>query len=293
MLACLFNSIPKMRDPKRILKKLVGPNIDIKSFEVTDEPLEQAVETFRDVIQCRKIRDFLKTNSGIDLAISPKTFYKLLEIGPINYIETTERDLEVKILSLKDTRNMNDLVSVGNLNSVLSEFYKDLKLLHERISNDFSNALLISDMRPELVDRCFDFLDKLEGMHGKWSLFKGGKVRDIENEFISLFPNSHNALSLESKFPLIRHEMELYQSVLRTEKKWGALNLDLFAILRRNDSQALSLILQNTQEIGNRLWQIIYQSPKIKKCVGLLGIDFGNIQTLFDDQTVYLDINAL
>jgi len=293
MLACLFYSIPKMRDPKRILKKLVGPNIDIKSFEVTDEPLEQAVETFRDVIQCRKIRDFLKTNSGIDLAISPKTFYKLLEIGPINYIETTERDLEVKILSLKDTRNMNDLVSVGNLNSVLSEFYKDLKLLHERISNDFSNALLISDMRPELVDRCFDFLDKLEGMHGKWSLFKGGKVRDIENEFISLFPNSHNALSLESKFPLIRHEMELYQSVLRTEKKWGALNLDLFAILRRNDSQALSLILQNTQEIGNRLWQIIYQSPKIKKCVGLLGIDFGNIQTLFDDQTVYLDINAL
>ncbi|MEC9423282.1 MAG: hypothetical protein VX227_07145 [Nitrospinota bacterium] len=282
-----------MRDPKRILKKLVGPNIDIKSFEVTDEPLEQAVETFRDVIQCRKIRDFLKTNSGIDLAIAPKTFYKLLEIGPINYIETTERDLEVKILSLKDTRNMNDLVSVGNLNSVLSEFYKDLKLLHERISNDFSNALLISDMRPELVDRCFDFLDKLEGMHGKWSLFKGGKVRDIENEFISLFPNSHNALSLESKFPLIRHEMELYQSVLRTEKKWGALNLDLFAILRRNDSQALSLILQNTQEIGNRLWQIIYQSPKIKKCVGLLGIDFGNIQTLFDDQTVYLDINAL
>ncbi|MEC8957996.1 MAG: hypothetical protein VX495_06375 [Nitrospinota bacterium] len=282
-----------MRDPKRILKKLVGPNIDIKSFEVTDEPLEQAVETFRDVIQCRKIRDFLKTNSGIDLAISPETFYKLLEIGPINYIETTERDLEVKILSLKDTRNMNDLVSVGNLNSVLSEFYKDLKLLHERISNDFSNALLISDMRPELVDRCFDFLDKLEGMHGKWSLFKAGKVRDIENEFISLFPNSHNALSLESKFPLIRHEMELYQSVLRTEKKWGALNLDLFAILRRNDSQALSLILQNTQEIGNRLWQIIYQSPKIKKCVGLLGIDFGNIQTLFDDQTVYLDINAL
>ena len=123
--------------------------------------------------------------------------------------------------------------------------------------------------------------------------FKGGKIRDIENEFISLFPNSHNALSLESKFPLIRHEMELYQSVLRTEKKWGALNLDLFAILRRNDSQALSLILQNTQEIGNRLWQIIYQSPKIKKCLELLGIDFGNIQTLFDDQTVYLDINAI
>ena len=87
--------------------------------------------------------------------------------------------------------------------------------------------------------------------------------------------------------------MELYQSVLRTEKKWGALNANLFAILRGNKAQDLTLLLQNTQEMGNRLWQIIYQSSEIKKCVELLGIDFGNIQTLFDDQAVYLNINAL
>ena len=281
-----------MRDPKRILKKLVGPNIDIKDFEVTGEPLEQAVETFRDVIQCRKIRNFLKSNFGVDFDISPKTFYQLLEIGSINYIETTQRDLEMKTLSLKDTRNTNDPVSIGNLNSVLREFYKDLKLLHERINKDFCNALLINDMRPELIDRCFDFVDKMESIHGKWSLFKGGMVRDIENEFLSLFPNSPNALSLESKFPLIRHEMELYQSVLRTEKKWDALNADLFAILRENKAQDLSLFLQNTQEMGNRLWQIIYQSSEIKKCLELQGIDFGDIQTLFDNQAVYLNINA-
>ena len=61
----------------------------------------------------------------------------------------------------------------------------------------------------------------------------------IEKEFVSLFPNSPNALSLESKFPLIRHEMELYQSVLRTEKKWGALKADLFGILRGNGAQDL------------------------------------------------------
>ena len=282
-----------MRDPKRILKKLVGPNIDIKGFEVTGEPLEQVVETFRDVIQCRKIRNFLKNSFGIDFDISPKTFYQLLEIGPINYIETTQRDLELETVSLKDERNLNDPVSIGNLNSVLREFYKDLKLLQERISKDFCNALLIRDMKPELIDRCFDFVGEMESIHGKWSLFKGGKVREIEKEFVSLFPNSPNALSLESKFPLIRHEMELYQSVLRTEKKWGALNADLFAILRRNKAQDLTLLLQNTQEMGNRLWQIIYQSSEIKKCVELLGIDFGNIQTLFDDQTVYLDINAI
>jgi len=281
-----------MRDPNRILKKLVGPNIDIKDFEVTGEPLEQAVETFRDVIQCRKIRNFLKNNFGVDFDISPKTFYQLLEIGPINYIETTQRDLEVETLSLKDTRNPNDPVSIGNLNSVLREFYKDLKLLHERITKDFCDALLMRDMRPELIDRCFDFVGEMETMHGTWSLFKGGKVREIEKEFVSLFPNSPNALPLESKFPLIRHEMELYQSVLRIEKKWGALNADLFTILRGNKAQDLSLFLQNTQEMGNRLWQIIYQSSEIKKCLELQGIDFGNIQTLFDDQAVYLNINA-
>ena len=266
--------------------------MDIKDFEVTGEPLEQVVETFRDVIQCRKICNFLKNSFGVDFGISPKTFYQLLEIGPINYIETTQRDLEVESLSLKDTRNPNDLVSIGNLNAVLREFYKDLKLLHERISKDFCNALLINDMRPELIDRCFDFVGEMESIHGKWSLFKGGKVREIEKEFVSLFPNSPNALSLESKFPLIRHEMELYQSVLRTEKKWKALNADLFAVLRRNKAQDLSLLLQNTQEMGNRLWQIIYQSSEIKKCLELRGIDFGDIQTRFDNQAVYLNINA-
>ena len=282
-----------MRDPKRILNKLVGSQIDMKQFETTGESLEQAVETFRDVIRCRQIRNSLKISQGIDFAISPKTFYQLLEIGPINYIETTKRDLDVEILSIKDTRDPNDPVSIGNLNSVLREFYKDLKLLHERINKEFSNALLISDMRPELIDRCLNFVGKLESLHGKWSMFKGGKIRAIENEFISLFPNSPNALPLETKFPLIKHEMELYQSALRTEKKWQALNADLFAILRKNHAQGLSLLLDNTQEMGNRLWQIIYQSSKIKKCVELLGIDFGDIHTLFDDQTVYLNTKAL
>ena len=282
-----------MRDPKRILNKLVGAQIEIKHFEATGESLEQVVETFRDVIRCRKVRDFLKTNLDIDLAISPKTFYQLLEIGPINYIETTQRDLEVEILSLKETRNPNDPVSIGNLNSVLREFYKDLKLLQERLNKDFSNALLIRDMRSDLIDCCLEFVGKLESMHGKWSLLKGRKIREIENEFVLLFPNSPNALSLESKFPLIKYEMELYQSVLRTEKKWQALNPDLFAILRKNDVQGLNLLLQNTQEVGNRLWQIIYQSSKIKQCVELLGIDFGDINTLFDDQTVYLNTKAL
>ena len=281
-----------MRDPKRILKKLIGPGISIEPFEASGESLEQAVETFRDVVQCRKIRDFIKIQFGIELAISPETFYQLLEIGPINYIETTKRDLEVETISLKDTRQPDEPVSIGNLNSVLRELFKDLQLLHERIHKDFPDSLLIRDMRPELIDRCHDFVDRLENMHGKWSLFRGGKVREIENEFANLFPNSPGSRPMESKFPLVRHEMELYQSALRTQKKWHILELDLFAILRGAEGKDLELLLQNTQEMGNRLWQVIYQSSQIKQCVELLGIDFGNIKPLFDNEIVQLNING-
>ncbi|MEC7641455.1 MAG: hypothetical protein VYC17_04785 [Nitrospinota bacterium] len=281
-----------MRDPKRILKKLIGPDVSIEPFEASGESLEQAVETFRDVVQCRKIRDFIKIQFGIDLAISPETFHQLLEIGPINYIETTKRDLEVETISLKDTRYPDDPVSIGNLNSVLRELFKDLQLLHERIHKDFPDALLIRDMRPELIDRCHDFVDRLESMHGKWSLFRGGKVREIENEFVKLFPNCPESRPMESKFPLVRHEMELYQSALRTQKKWQILELDLFAILRGAEGKDLELLLQNTQEMGNRLWQVIYQSSQIKQCVELLGIDFGNIEHLFDNEIVQLNING-
>ena len=88
-----------MRDPKRILKKLIGPDSEIGPFDDSGESLEQVVGILRDVAKCRKIHDFIKTSFGIDLAISPETFYQLLEIGPINYIETTQRDLVVETIS--------------------------------------------------------------------------------------------------------------------------------------------------------------------------------------------------
>ena len=70
-----------MRDPKRILKKLIGPDSEIGLFDASGESLEQLVETLRDVAKCRKIRDFIKTSFRIDLAVSPEIFYQLLEIA--------------------------------------------------------------------------------------------------------------------------------------------------------------------------------------------------------------------
>ena len=280
-----------MRDPKRILQKLLGPEIEVEPFAGTGEPLEQTVQTFRDVVKCRKVRKYVLDHFGFDLAISPEVFYSLLDIPQINYIETTKRDLEVETISLKDTREPNDSVAIGHLNSVLRELYASLSLIKERIRNDYPNAVLIKEMRSEYIDRVHQLVQTISVLHGNLTgyLFTGWKAGKIEKEFLSLFPKSAKAHPLRSTFPLIEHELELYRDVLKIEEKWKPLCLDLFAILRKEDTQGLNLLLENIQELGNRLWQIIYQSSAIRQCVDLAGIDFGDIQPLFDNNKVNLN----
>ena len=280
-----------MRDPKRILQKLLGPELEVEPFVGTGEPLEQTVQTFRDVVKCRKVRKYVLDHFGFDLAISPEVFYNLLDIPQINYIETTKRDLEVETVSLKEKREPNDPVAIGNLNSVLRELYASLSLIKERIRNDYSNAVLIKEMRSEHIDRVHQLVQTISVLHGNLTgyLFTSWKAGKIEKEFLSLFPKSAKAHPLRSTFPLIEHELELYRDVLKIEEKWKPLCLDLFAILRKEDTQGLNLLLENIQELGNRLWQIIYQSSAIRQCVDLAGIDFGDIQPLFDNNKVNLN----
>ncbi len=280
-----------MRDPKRILQKLLGPELEVEPFVGTGEPLEQTVQTFRDVVKCRKVRKYVLDHFGFDLAISPEVFYSLLDIPQINYIETTKRDLEVETVSLKEKREPNDPVAIGNLNSVLRELYASLSLIKERIRNDYPNAVLIKEMRSEYIDRVHQLVQTISVLHGNLTgyLFTSWKAGKIEKEFLSLFPKSAKAHPLRSTFPLIEHELELYRDVLKIEEKWKPLCLDLFAILRKEDTQGLNLLLENIQELGNRLWQIIYQSSAIRQCVDLAGIDFGDIQPLFDNNKVNLN----
>ena len=280
-----------MRDPKRILQKLLGPELEVEPFVGTGEPLEQTVQTFRDVVKCRKVRKYVLDHFGFDLAISPEVFYSLLDIPQINYIETTKRDLEVETVSLKEKREPNDPVAIGNLNSVLRELYASLSLIKERIRNDYPNAVLIKEMRSEHIDRVQHLAKTISVLHGNLTgyLFTGWKAGKIEKEFLSLFPESTKAHPLRSTFPLIKYELELYRDVLKIEEKWKPLRLDLFAILRKEDTKGLNLLLENIQELGNRLWQIIYQSSAIRQCVDLAGIDFGDIQPLFDNNKVNLN----
>lgn len=278
-----------MRDPKRILKKLLGPEAEVEPFVRTGEPLEQTVETFRDVVRCRKIRDYVRSQFGLDLALTPGVFHSLLDIPQINYIETTKRDLEVETVSLKESRAPDDPVSIANLNSVLRELYANLFLFKERASKDFPNAVLINEMRAEHIDRVQKMVQSISILHGNLTgyLLTSWKAGKIEKEFLSLFSNSTKAHPLRSTFPLIEHELELYGEALKIQNKWKPIELDLFALLQ--NSQGLNPLLENIQEMGNRLWQIIYQSSEIMQCVGLAGIDFGDIQPLFDNDKVTLN----
>ena len=278
-----------MRDPKRILKKLLGPKTEVEPFVETGEPLQQTVETFRDVVKCRKIRDFVQEQFGLNLALSPAVFQGLLDIPQINYIETTKRDLEVETVSLKETRAPDDPVTIANLNSVLRELYANLFLIKERISKDFPNAVLINEMRSEHIDRVQHLVKSISVLHGNLTgyLLTSWKAGRIEKEFRSLFPNSTKAHPLRSTFPLIEHELELYRDIFKIQNKWKATELDLFAIIQH--PQGINPLLENIQELGNRLWQIIYQSSDIRQCVDLAGIDFGDIQPLFDNDKVTLN----
>lgn len=278
-----------MRDPKRILQKLLGKEVDVEPFTKTGEPLEQTVATFRDVVKCRKIRDYVEEQFGINLAVSQKTFHRLLEIPQINYVETTTRDLEVETVSLKEILTTGDPVSIANLNSVLRELYANLFRIKERISKDYPNALLINEMRAKHIDAVQHLVKTISVLHGKLTgyLLTGWKVGKIEKEFQTLFPNSLMAHPLRSTFPLIENELELYHDILQTQSKWKALAIDLFSIIQ--DPQGINPLLENIQEMGNRLWQIIYQSSEIRQCLDLVGIDFRDIQSLFDNDKVNLN----
>jgi hypothetical protein len=280
-----------LRDPKRILQKLLGPEGNVEPFAETDEPLEQAVGMLRDVVQCRKIREYVGTHFGFDLAITPEVFYNLLDIPQINFIETTKRDLEVETVSLKEIRDSGTPVAISNLNSVLRELYASLFQIKQLVSKDYPNAVLIKEMRSEHIDRAHRLAKNISILYGDMTgyLFTGWKAGKIDKEFLALFPNSKKAHPLRSTFPLIEHELELYREILKVQKKWEPLQFDLFAILHKEDAQGLNLLLENIQELGNRLWQIIYQSSEIQQCVEIAGLRFGDIHPLFDNTKVALN----
>ena len=277
-----------MRDPKRILEKILGDGKDLDRLEETGESLEQLTEILRDVVRCRRTQQWVTDNYGIDIVVSPATFSRLLEIPQINFIENSNRMLEVDTVSLKETRNLDDPVTIGNLNAVLREFYRNLESIQGRLDNEYPALLLINEMRAELIDVVAQQINSLKKFNGRLTgyLLSLGKVKSIERNFENLFPGSIQVGPLRKIWPVVKKEIEFYQKCSEMNKRWEAVGIDLFQVIREG---GLTNLRENVQELGNLLWSIVYNQRPLGQCLTILGIDFTDTRSLFDPNRVNLN----
>lgn len=277
-----------MRDPKRILEKILGDGRDLDRLEATGESLEQLTEILRDVVRCRRTRQWITDNYGIDIVVSPATFSRLLEIPQINFIENSNRMLEVDTVSLKKTRNLDDPVTIGNLNAVLRELYRNLESIQGRLDNEYPALLLINEMRTELIDLVAQQINSMKKLNGRLTgyILNLGKVKSIEHNFENLFPRSIQAGPLRKILPVVKKEIEFYQKCSEMNKRWEAVGIDLFQVIREG---GLTNLRENVQELGNLLWSIVYNQGPLGQSLAILGIDFTDTRSLFDPKRVNLN----
>jgi len=277
-----------VRDPKRILEKILGDGRDLDRLEATGESLEQLTEILRDVVRCRRTRQWITDNYGIDIVVSPATFSRLLEIPQINFIENSNRMLEVDTVSLKKTRNLDDPVTIGNLNAVLRELYRNLESIQGRLDNEYPAPLLINEMRTELIDLVAQQINSMKKLNGRLTgyILNLGKVKSIEHNFENLFPRSIQAGPLRKILPVVKKEIEFYQKCSEMNKRWEAVGIDLFKVIREG---GLTNLRENVQELGNLLWSIVYNQRPLGQSLAILGIDFTDTRSLFDPKRVNLN----
>ena len=277
-----------MRDPKRILEKILGDGRDLDRLEATGESLEQLTEILRDVVRCRRTRQWITDNYGIDIVVSPATFSRLLEIPQINFIENSNRMLEVDTVSLKKTRNLDDPVTIGNLNAVLRELYRNLESIQGRLDNEYPALLLINEMRTELIDLVAQQINSMKKLNGRLTgyILSLGKVKSIEHNFENLFPRSIKVGPLRKILPVVKKEIEFYQKCSEMNKRWEAVGIDLFQVIREG---GLTNLRENVQELGNLLWSIVYNQRPLGQSLAILGIDFTDTRSLFDPNRVNLN----
>jgi len=274
-----------MPNPKRILTKLLGDSAKVDQLAGTSEPLDLVAQILRDVAKCRKTRQWILDEFAIDLAISPATFDKLLDIAQINFVETPTRTLEMKVVSLREIRQPGEPVTVGNLNSVLREFYSTLNGIHETMRKDYPDLLLSEDMSDELLDPVADHITVIRSLNGQLTgfLLTSRKAKDIEKKFQWQFPQSDKAHPLRQTLPQVERELEFYRACRKANKKWEALGLDIFHMLRKN---RLKQALENIEEMGTLLWNIVYNNPPVRQSIKITGIQFEDVRPLFDNHQV-------
>ena len=277
-----------MRDPKRILEKIIGISYDFDRFEQTGESLEQLVEVLRDVMKWRLTRQWINNNYGFDIFVSPETFTLLLGIPQINFIENSNRTMDLDTVSLKKVRKLGDPVTVGNLNAILRELYRNLESIQGRLQNDYPNPLLINAMRSDLIELVTEQIESIKILNGRLTgyILNLGKVKSIEYSFKGLFPDSVNIGLLRKTWPIIEREMEFYRKCSEMNERWEAIGIDLFQVLRNG---GLPNLRENIQEMGNLLWKIVYNQKSVEQCLKIIGIDLTNARTVLDSNRLKLN----
>ena len=277
-----------MRNPKRILEKILGNRKDLDRLEETSESLEELIELLRDLVRCRRTRRWISDNYGIDIIVSSATFNRLLEIPQINFIENSNRLLEVDTVSLKETRNLNDGVTVGNINMILRELYRNLESIQSRRENEYPSLLLIDEMRTELIDLVVKQINSMKKLNGRLTgyMLNLSKVSLIERNFEKLFPSSIKIGSFRKILPFVEKEIEFYRKCSEMNNRWEALGIDIFKIIRDG---GLTNLRENIQELGNLLWKIVYNQRKLEQCLKILGIDFKDTRGMFDANSLNLN----
>ena len=277
-----------MRNPKRILEKIIGISHDFDRLEQTGESFEQLVEVLRDVMKCRLTRQWINNNYGFDIFVSPETFTLLLDIPQINFIENSNRTMELDTISLKKMRKLGDPVTVGNLNALLRELYRNLESIQGRLQNDYPNPLLINAMRSDLIGLVTEQIESIKMLNGRLTgyILNLGKVKAIENSFKGLFPDSVNIDLLRKIWPIVEREMEFYRKCSEMNERWEAIGIDLFQVLRKG---GLPNLRENIQEMGNLLWKIVYNQKSVEQCLKIMGIDFTDARTVLDSNLLKLN----
>ena len=276
-----------MRNPKRILEKIIGISHDFDRLEETGESLEQLVEVLRDVMKCRLTRQWINNNYGFDIFVSPETFTLLLDIPQINFIENSNRTMELDTVSLKKMRKLGDPVTIGNLNALLRELYRNLESIQDKLQNDYPNPLLISAMRSDLIELVTEQIESIKILNGRLTgyILNLSKVKSIEYSFKGLFPDSVNIGLLRKTWPIVEREMEFYRKCSEMNVRWEALGIDLFQVLRKG---GLSNLRENIQEMGSLLWKIVYNQKSVEQCLKIMGVDFTDTRTVLDSDHLKL-----
>jgi hypothetical protein len=276
-----------MRDPKRILNKLFGKEVDLAPYEATGEPLDLFIEVLREVVKCRRTHRWLIDTHRIDVAINPQVFTRILDIPQINFVETATRTLEVETLSLKESRQATDPVTIGNLNSVLRELYRSLNEIHDSRQKNYDPLLLAQNISAENFATAQDACQSLRSLKSQVTgyLLSGFKAAKIDKQFKESFPDAASH-PLRAYLDGIEKELPFYQACAEVNQKWRALELDMFPLLKENE---LVSVLENMEELGGLLWNLVYKQSRIQKSLALAGIDFSDIQTLFDPTLVRIN----